>query len=32
MYPRIKDWLVPEYFSYITEDASTMPKDHSASV
>jgi|SRR5690349_5008957 len=28
MYPSIKDWLGPEYFSYTPDDASRLPTDH----
>ncbi len=28
MYPSIKDWLGPEYYSYPPDDASSLPTDH----
>jgi hypothetical protein len=30
MYPSIKDWLGPEYFSYALDDASSSPTGHDA--
>lgn len=31
MYPSIKDWLGPEYFSYVLDDASSLPTGHDTS-